>query len=33
MLPTSEYKAGTSPFVTVFERLGLGWMGDLIQAC
>ena len=31
MLPTSEYKSGTSPFVTVFERLGLGWMGDLIQ--
>ena len=22
MLPTSEYRAGTSPFVTVFERLG-----------
>jgi L-asparagine permease len=32
MLPTSEYKAGTSPFVTVFDRLGFGWMGDLIQA-
>ena len=26
MLPTSEYKSGTSPFVTVFERLGLTWM-------
>jgi len=24
MLPTSEYKSGTSPFVTVFGRLGLG---------
>jgi len=32
MLPTSEYKAGISPFVTIFQRLGLGWMGDLIQA-
>lgn len=31
MLPTSDYKAGTSPFVTVFSRLGLGWMGDVIQ--
>src|SRR3954469_169353 len=25
MLPTSEYKAGISPFVTIFDRLGLGW--------
>jgi L-asparagine permease len=32
MLPTSEYKAGTSPFVTVFERLGLTWMSAVIQA-
>ncbi|MBN9099221.1 MAG: amino acid permease [Pseudonocardia sp.] len=32
MLPTSEYTSGTSPFVTVFGRLGLGWMGDVIQA-
>jgi len=31
MLPTSDYTAGTSPFVTVFERLGLGWMGTAIQ--
>ena len=31
MLPTTEYKSGTSPFVTVFGRLGLGWMADLIQ--
>jgi L-asparagine permease len=31
MLPTSEYTAGTSPFVTVFERLGLPWMGAMIQ--
>ncbi|MET0692715.1 MAG: amino acid permease, partial [Propionibacteriaceae bacterium] len=32
MLPTSEYTAGTSPFVTVFERLGLTWMSTVIQA-
>ena len=32
MLPTTEYKSGTSPFVTVFSRLGLGWMAALIQA-
>jgi L-asparagine permease len=31
MLPTSEFKPGISPFVTIFERLGLGWMGTLIQ--
>jgi L-asparagine permease len=31
MLPTSEYKSGTSPFVTVFERLGLTWMTTVIQ--
>jgi L-asparagine permease len=31
MLPTSEYKSGTSPFVTVFERLGLTWMSTAIQ--
>lgn len=31
MLPTSEFKSGTSPFVTVFERMGLGWMATLIQ--
>jgi L-asparagine permease len=32
MLPTSEYEAGTSPFVTVFDRMGFNWMGGLIQA-
>lgn len=32
MLPTSDYTSGTSPFVTVFDRLGVHWMGDLIQA-
>lgn len=31
MLPTSEYTSGTSPFVTVFSRLGLDWMGHVIQ--
>jgi L-asparagine permease len=31
MLPTQDYKSGTSPFVTVFERLGLTWMSALIQ--
>jgi L-asparagine permease len=32
MLPTTEFKSGTSPFVTVFNRMGLGWMAALIQA-
>lgn len=32
MLPTTEYTADTSPFVTVFGRMGLGWMADVIQA-
>ncbi|CCH79143.1 putative amino acid permease [Nostocoides japonicum T1-X7] len=32
ILPTSSYKPGTSPFVTVFGAMGIGWMGDLIQA-
>lgn len=32
MLPTSDYQGGTSPFVTVFDRLGLGWIGSAIQA-
>jgi L-asparagine permease len=32
ILPTSEYKAGTSPFVTVFDRLGYHWVGTVIQA-
>ena len=31
MLPTTQYKSGTSPFVTVFERMGLTWMSALIQ--
>jgi L-asparagine permease len=32
MLPTSDYKSGISPFVTIFSRMGLSWMADLIQA-
>ncbi|GAA2010129.1 amino acid permease [Nakamurella flavida] len=32
MLPTTEYTAGESPFVTVFTRMGIDWMGALIQA-
>ena len=32
MLPTTDYTAGISPFVTVFGQMGLDWMGDLIQA-
>jgi len=31
MLPTTEFKSGTSPFVTIFDRMGLHWMGALIQ--
>src|SRR4051812_35857987 len=31
MLPTTEYKSGTSPFVTIFDRLGLSWIGAVIQ--
>ncbi len=31
MLPTKEYKSGISPFVTVFDRMGLTWMGTAIQ--
>jgi L-asparagine permease len=32
ILPTTEYTSGTSPFVTVFEKLGMTWMSALIQA-
>lgn len=32
ILPTSEYTAGISPFVTVFDRMGLNWIGTAIQA-
>src|SRR5919199_5728489 len=31
MLPTTEYKSCTSPFVTVFDRMGLSWISALIQ--
>lgn len=27
LLPSDAYKAGVSPFVTVFEKLGISWMG------
>jgi L-asparagine permease len=32
MLPTTDYTAGESPFVTVFGAMGMNWMGALIQA-
>lgn len=32
MLPTTEFKSGISPFVTIFGRMGLDWMATLIQA-
>ena len=32
MLPTKDYEADTSPFVTVFDRLGFGAIGDVLQA-
>jgi len=32
MLPTKEFKPGISPFVSVFGRMGLDWMGSVIQA-
>jgi len=32
LLPTDEYEAGTSPFVTVFGRMGFAWIADVIQA-
>ncbi len=32
ILPTSDFKSGISPFVTIFERMGAQWMGAIIQA-
>ncbi|MDR2998651.1 MAG: amino acid permease [Microbacterium sp.] len=32
ILPTSEYTAGISPFVTVFGKMGMPWMANVIQA-
>jgi L-asparagine permease len=32
MLPTSDYQSGTSPFVSVFDRLGFHGIGDVVQA-
>ena len=31
LLPWNEYQAGQSPFVTVFERMGLGWIGGVMN--
>ena len=31
LLPSDQYKAGTSPFVTVFGQMGLPWMGDVMN--
>ncbi|RZU62327.1 L-asparagine permease [Zhihengliuella halotolerans] len=31
LLPSDQYKAGESPFVTVFAQLGIGWIGDLMN--
>jgi L-asparagine permease len=31
LLPSDQYKAGVSPFVTVFGQMGLGWMGDVMN--
>ncbi|MGZ4475997.1 MAG: amino acid permease [Nocardioides sp.] len=32
MLPTKDYESGTSPFVSVFDRLGFHAIGDVLQA-
>nr|WP_231366243.1 amino acid permease [Zhihengliuella flava] len=31
LLPSDQYKAGESPFVTVFAQLGIGWIGDVMN--
>lgn len=31
LLPSDQYHAGTSPFVTVFGQMGLAWMGDVMN--
>lgn len=31
VLPWYEYKAGESPFVTVFDQMGLGWVGGAMN--
>ncbi|MEE1621303.1 amino acid permease [Zafaria sp. Z1313] len=31
LLPWDQYKAGESPFVTVFAQLGWGWIGDIMN--
>lgn len=31
VLPWNEYESGVSPFVTVFEKMGLGWVGSAMN--
>ncbi|GAA2546625.1 L-asparagine permease [Neomicrococcus aestuarii] len=31
LLPWDQYKAGESPFVTVFDQLGVRWIGDIMN--
>ena len=31
VLPWNEYESGVSPFVTVFEKMGLGWVGSVMN--
>jgi hypothetical protein len=31
LLPSDQYVAGTSPFVTVFGQMGLAWVGDVMN--
>lgn len=31
VLPWNEYEAGVSPFVTVFDKMGLGWIGSVMN--
>ncbi len=31
LLPSDQYRAGESPFVTVFGQMGLPWMGDVMN--
>lgn len=31
VLPWNEYESGVSPFVTAFEKMGLGWVGSVMN--
>ena len=31
LLPSDQYRAGESPFVTVFGQMGMPWMGDVMN--